>query len=937
MKKITLLLFLFASFFSVAQSTCNQTFSASGFDDDPTVLTITAAEINCADPETPTALTLNNSAGNLTNTNCDTNGTSNWYDFTLLITGGPSDGVTISGCSGELNGVDITGFTSLTITSAENDGFSDAITITIDVVSTFTPSSAPNCDAMLTQTANLPTTGDISWSPASGGVDGYSVTVGTGSGLNDVYQATLGNVLTTNIGALMEGTTYYVNIIPFNSQGPATGCTEETFTTFQPVVNDTQATAIPIVPNPQGTGCATAQFTLPFDIDGTTDSGVDGSCNGADTGLDQWFTWTATTDGLLFLDTAPGNPGIVIRDTSGTEIDCAQTFTSTATSGAGEVLSGWTIGQDLIIQIYDFSGSTSTVAFCLEEFTLPPAPECAMNPTPADDATNVDVFDTDNRVTLAWEFSTTGETADNYDLLFGTTSGALNNLGTFAANTTIDVTGIDFATEYFWTIVPSNMGSPATGCPEWSFTTEDAPPPPANDLCSGATMVSVGSGTCGTDVTGTNVSATDSGVAQATCATATYAGGDIWYAFMMPMGETELNYTRSASDFSTTQVELYSGDCMTLVEVDCTTSAADTFTGLTGGSIYYLRMYDFNNDDFGDVTFCLGTPPPPSTNTTCATADTITCGETLNGNSSTSMGTSEDSGCAMGVNGLWYTFTGTGLDVTLTSTASFDHRMAIASGDCGTLTNIICDDQSTGAETHTFATTNGETYYVYIAHYLDGNTTTGTISLTLDCATLPNDDCAGAEAIDSGSFGMTIPGTNVGATDSGLTDGCVSGNDVWYSFTAAQDGDVMMTIDAGFEYGFYADCATTTSLACNTNLTSATTGTTYYIRIGDDGSTTRRAPGAFNFSISGSALSNDSFDIERAFTYYPNPVKNTLTINAKQNVESIAMYNMLGQEVIRLSPNSVDTEVDMSSLLSGAYFVKVSIQGATKTIRVIKQ
>ncbi len=74
-----------------------------------------------------------------------------------------------------------------------------------------------------------------------------------------------------------------------------------------------------------------------------------------------------------------------------------------------------------------------------------------------------------------------------------------------------------------------------------------------------------------------------------------------------------------------------------------------------------------------------------------------------------------------------------------------------------------------------------------------------------------------------------------------------------------------------------------------------------------------------------------------AFTYYPNPVKNTLTLNAQQNIQNITMYNMLGQQVLTTSPNTLNTEVDMSQLETGTYFVKVSINDATKTVRVIKQ
>jgi len=49
------------------------------------------------------------------------------------------------------------------------------------------------------------------------------------------------------------------------------------------------------------------------------------------------------------------------------------------------------------------------------------------------------------------------------------------------------------------------------------------------------------------------------------------------------------------------------------------------------------------------------------------------------------------------------------------------------------------------------------------------------------------------------------------------------------------------------------------------------------------------------------------------------------------------MYNMLGQEILRATPNTTDSELDMSNLQYGAYFVKVTIANTTKTIRVFKQ
>lgn len=141
--------------------------------------------------------------------------------------------------------------------------------------------------------------------------------------------------------------------------------------------NDTCAGAIPITPSAAGTGCGAATFNLPFTTDGTTDSGVPTVCSTP--GLDQYFTWTATTDALIFNSSSPGDPGIAVFAncadvTAGNEIACSGTF------GTNVQLDGWTIGDNLIIQVYDFSGSSSDVGFCLEEFTIPPPPpndDCA--------------------------------------------------------------------------------------------------------------------------------------------------------------------------------------------------------------------------------------------------------------------------------------------------------------------------------------------------------------------------------------------------------------------------------------------------------------------------------------------------------------------------------------------------------------------------------
>ena len=72
------------------------------------------------------------------------------------------------------------------------------------------------------------------------------------------------------------------------------------------------------------------------------------------------------------------------------------------------------------------------------------------------------------------------------------------------------------------------------------------------------------------------------------------------------------------------------------------------------------------------------------------------------------------------------------------------------------------------------------------------------------------------------------------------------------------------------------------------------------------------------------------------FTYFPNPVNNVLSIKAQASIDSITVYNMLGQTVVRSTPNTTTTTVDMSGLQTGAYFVQVAINNSIETVRVIK-
>lgn len=87
--------------------------------------------------------------------------------------------------------------------------------------------------------------------------------------------------------------------------------------------------------------------------------------------------------------------------------------------------------------------------------------------------------------------------------------------------------------------------------------------------------------------------------------------------------------------------------------------------------------------------------------------------------------------------------------------------------------------------------------------------------------------------------------------------------------------------------------------------------------------------------VEGDLLSTDQFSSEN-FSMYPNPVQDRLNIESSQVVNEVIVYNVLGKAVLQSTPNRISPSIDMSNLNSGAYLVKISIDGASKTVKVLK-
>jgi Leucine-rich repeat (LRR) protein len=85
------------------------------------------------------------------------------------------------------------------------------------------------------------------------------------------------------------------------------------------------------------------------------------------------------------------------------------------------------------------------------------------------------------------------------------------------------------------------------------------------------------------------------------------------------------------------------------------------------------------------------------------------------------------------------------------------------------------------------------------------------------------------------------------------------------------------------------------------------------------------------------ALGNQDFDFGSVFSLAPVPAKNSLTITTKQHVviSSLSIYNTLGQ-LVQVNTNPNET-IDVSSLQSGSYFVRITSDKGSANGKFLKE
>jgi hypothetical protein len=72
------------------------------------------------------------------------------------------------------------------------------------------------------------------------------------------------------------------------------------------------------------------------------------------------------------------------------------------------------------------------------------------------------------------------------------------------------------------------------------------------------------------------------------------------------------------------------------------------------------------------------------------------------------------------------------------------------------------------------------------------------------------------------------------------------------------------------------------------------------------------------------------------FSYYPNPVKNVISISNDTVIDEVKFISIKGETILNQKPNSLSAEIDLSNFSAGIYFLKVTSDGVKKTVKIIK-
>jgi hypothetical protein len=387
--------------------------------------------------------------------------------------------------------------------------------------------------------------------------------------------------------------------------------------------------------------------------------------------------------------------------------------------------------------------------------------------------------------------------------------------------------------------------------------------PPANDDCSTPTIVGLGANAFDSTCSSGQLS-------DPTCVSTPDA--TVWFAFTALTNNIH-NADTCGSTFDTT-LGIYTAptSCGPYTEVTCNDDGpvcipqSEVSWCAVAGTTYYIMIDGFFTEQ-GPGTLTITdtgtgcTPPTSPANDHCDNATVLTGPFPQTGTEDTTAADAAgDPASACGFNNthsVWFSYTATGNDTATfeTCTSDYDTVVSVWTGACGSLSEVVCNDDDFGAcgppQSHVeWLMTSGTTYLIALAGYSSNSGNAGYRFDVVPTAPPPaNDHCASATVLMA-PFPVSGSENTSGADSAGdpvSACGLGNGHSVWFAYTATGNGTATFSA-CGSDYDTVASvwtgaCGSLTEVACDddsfdvcgglqSNVTwPITSGTTYSIML----------------------------------------------------------------------------------------------------------
>jgi hypothetical protein len=502
-------------------------------------------------------------------------------------------------------------------------------------------------------------------------------------------------------------------------------------------------------------------------VSGTTSLFGTGTCGTA--GIDVWYRYTALGTGnkLIASTCAPGSStfGSGVDIFTGaclgppTTAGCNVTWCEQAgVINGGRAVTNTVAGTTYLIRVKTVGGGTGTFNLYVDElsaFGLPQSNGTCGNPIPVINGTNTNFSNFGEPAALAagftpmcstagkdvfFQYTATGNGSTTVRTCFATPTpvaavklrdsvlavynscsgipsiGCSNDGCTGTPGTGSSLSSVSFPSSAGITYIIQVAGAGSgTAAQEGIFDLEVIPPPP-NDECSGAVVVTNGTnpapGTSGSfySMASASVSA---GWPNPPICVGTTISADLWFAFTPPVAgiyqiDTETPGGFAAGSLVDTTLELFPNtSCAPGASIACDDDSGITgigllslmYANLNAGSTYYIRVGDWGGFDGGSFYLNITFQGPPLSNDECS--NPLAIGPGPNGPYSNVLATDSfgvSSSCGVGNKDLWFSYTPSCGGPTTISTGcnqAFDTLMTIYNG-CGGLEVACNNDDPTG-------------------------------------------------------------------------------------------------------------------------------------------------------------------------------------------------------------------------------------------------